>query len=226
MGQKGGTRWPFNSCGKGRSPSKARRRRSLTLHGRPGGSCSGLEPLADLADERPVVLYDQLGCGKSDRPNNPDLWRTDRFLAELRELIESLGSDRVHLMGASWGTMLAVDFVLAHPDRVDGLVLSNPCLSVTRWVTMWGPNDFKVTGTLANYERMDDLAAIWAPRLFACGRFDEATPESTRLFAARVPNSQLAIFENSAHMPMLEERDVYIDTLRSFLREVDAGEPR
>jgi len=261
----------------------------VTLHGGPGGGSCTVEPLADLADERPVVLYDQLGCGRSDRPSNRGLWRRERFVAELHQLVEHLGYEQVHLMGASWGTMLAVDFVLSHPEAVAGLVLSNPCLSVTRWMedcdrliaamggdfhrifespdasaqelarlnqelferhfwrvnrspevlaqaerdfgrevfeTMWGPNDFTCTGTLANYERVVDLAAIRSPTLFACGRFDEATPESTQLYAAQVSDSQMVIFENSAHMPMFEERHSYIETLRTFLQNVDARTTR
>ena len=43
----------------------------LCLHGGPGSTHDYLEPLADLADERPVVFYDQLGCGRSAGPSDP-----------------------------------------------------------------------------------------------------------------------------------------------------------
>lgn len=105
----------------------------ITLHGGPGWPSDSLEPLQALADERPVVFYDQLGCGKSDRPDDMSLWVVERFVEELEQLRLALGYEQFHLHGHSWGTMLAVDYVLAYPQRVVRLVLSSPALSVIRW---------------------------------------------------------------------------------------------
>ena len=44
----------------------------LTLHGGPGYPHDYLEPLEALAAERPVIFYDQLGCGASERPDDRD----------------------------------------------------------------------------------------------------------------------------------------------------------
>ena len=56
----------------------------VLLHGGPGiPGNSYAQLMADLADSRPVVRYDQLGCGRSDRPNDPSLWRVETFLDEL-----------------------------------------------------------------------------------------------------------------------------------------------
>ena len=87
----------------------------VALHGGPGSTHWGLTPLEALAHERPVVLYDQLGCGKSDRPEDTSLWRVERFVTELHQLRQQLGLHRLHLLGHSWGTMLAMDYYLAHP---------------------------------------------------------------------------------------------------------------
>src|SRR5215470_13623320 len=76
----------------------------ITLHGGPGAPHDYLEPLAALGDERPVIFYDQLGCGKSDRPTNPKLWRVERFVKELAQLRAALKIDRAHLLGQSWGS--------------------------------------------------------------------------------------------------------------------------
>src|SRR5262249_40945583 len=57
----------------------------LTLHGGPGYPHDYLEPLEGLSDERPVIFYDQLGCGRSDRPNDKALWQVDRFVRELAQ---------------------------------------------------------------------------------------------------------------------------------------------
>lgn len=106
----------------------------ITLHGGPGSTHFGLEPLRALAEDRPVVFYDQLGCGNSDRPDDPSLWRVERFVEELRLLIEALGWERLHILGHSWGTMLGTDYYLAHPEGVVSLVLSSPCISIARWL--------------------------------------------------------------------------------------------
>jgi proline iminopeptidase len=106
----------------------------LVLHGGPGMPHDYLEPLGSLSDARSVVFYDQLGCGGSDRPRDPSLWRTDRFVEELSVVRRVLGLDRVHLFGHSWGSMLAVEHCLAGALGVESLILASPALSIPRWV--------------------------------------------------------------------------------------------
>lgn len=106
----------------------------LLLHGGPGFPSSYLKPLEQLADERPIIFYDQLGSGNSDRPSDPALWRTERFVEELAQLRNALGLKQVHILGHSWGTMLAVDYMLTKPSGVVSLILTSPCLSVPRWI--------------------------------------------------------------------------------------------
>ena len=69
----------------------------LCLHGGPGMPHDYLEPLADLASSRPVIFYDQPGCGRSDRPSDDSLWTTGRFVGELAVVRAALGLERVHL---------------------------------------------------------------------------------------------------------------------------------
>ncbi|MGH7865231.1 MAG: proline iminopeptidase-family hydrolase [Candidatus Binataceae bacterium] len=105
----------------------------ITLHGGPGATHNYLEPLEELADERPVVLYDQLGCGKSDRPDNPKLWHIDRFVAELAAVRRSLGLARVHILGQSWGTLLLAKYALSKPRGLASVIFSNPAISIPRF---------------------------------------------------------------------------------------------
>lgn len=108
----------------------------LVLHGGPGAPHDYLEPLEALSDERPVVFYDQLGCGNSDKPSDTSLWTIERFVDELEQIRTYLGLDKMHLLGQSWGTMLAVDFMLAKkPKSVMSLILSGPCLSSSRFAS-------------------------------------------------------------------------------------------
>jgi proline iminopeptidase len=258
----------------------------LLLHGGPGFPGNYLTPLEAISSERPVIFYDQLGCGKSDRPADKSLWKVERFVEELGQVRKALGLRNVHIMGHSWGTMLATDYLLTRPVGVVSVILAGPALSIKRWMsdadklrtalpkevqdtlarheregttqseeyqtasqaylqryvcrinplpeeladsiageghevyeTMWGPSEFYATGNLKDYDRSDRLKEISVPTLFTCGRYDEATPESTAWYQSLVPKSKLVVFENSAHMTMLEERDRYIETVRSFLKE-------
>jgi proline iminopeptidase len=105
----------------------------VTVHGGPGATHDYLEPLQALADERPVVFYDQLGAGNSEVPDDISLWTNDRFVDELGRLLDALGLVRVHLLGQSWGTIIVAEYALAQPERLASVVLSDPCLSMPRY---------------------------------------------------------------------------------------------
>lgn len=105
----------------------------LLLHGGPGFTSHYLAPLEQVSVDRPVIFYDQLGAGRSDRPSDESLWRADRFVAELAQVREALGLEEVFILGHSWGTMLAVDYMLTNPDGVEGLILASPAINVSRW---------------------------------------------------------------------------------------------
>ena len=106
----------------------------LLLHGGPGATSHNLEPLAALGDERPVILYDQLGCGRSDRPDDLALWTVERFVAEVARVREALGLERVILYGHSWGGTLAAEVCLSGAPGIAGLVLASPLLDARRWL--------------------------------------------------------------------------------------------
>ncbi len=106
----------------------------LTLHGGPGAASDYLKPLLALADERPVILYDQLGAGRSDRPDDPCLWVLERFVEELMQVRAALGMEKFHLLGHSWGTILGIEYALTQPTGLTSLILSGPALSAPRYV--------------------------------------------------------------------------------------------
>ncbi len=91
----------------------------LCVHGGPGGTHDYLLPLADLvrAGYR-VVFYDALGCGRSDLPPTIDLFTLEHDLVVLDEVRRSLRSDRIHLMGSSYGGMLALAYAADHSDAL------------------------------------------------------------------------------------------------------------
>jgi len=106
----------------------------LTVHGGPGAPHQYLKPLQELANQRPVIFYDQLGCGRSDRPEDRSLWTVERFTEELDILRHTLNLEEVHLLGQSWGSMLAVEYMLRKkPSGIRSLILSGPYLSSPLW---------------------------------------------------------------------------------------------
>ncbi len=107
----------------------------LCLHGGPGAPHDYLEPLEELATSgRRVVFYDQLGCGNSDQPTDPSLWTVELFVNEVDVIRDALGLDHVHLLGQSWGGMLALEYALARPASLASLILASTTASVPEWI--------------------------------------------------------------------------------------------
>jgi L-proline amide hydrolase len=104
----------------------------LALHGGPGSTHHYFAPLEGLAAERPVVLYDQIGCGGSDRPQDIE-WSVAVFREEVDAVRSQLGLERIHLLGTSWGGMLALEHVLSGAEGIVGLILSSTLASVDQW---------------------------------------------------------------------------------------------
>ena len=102
----------------------------LCLHGGPAYGHYYMEPVEGFSDERPVIQYDQLGCGDSDRPDAPDLWSTDYFADELGDVISALGLKDFILMGHSWGAMLAMYYMVNRTQNgIRAAILSSPIAS-------------------------------------------------------------------------------------------------
>ena len=107
----------------------------LLLHGGPGFPSDPFESLEALARSgRPVIRYDQIGCGRSDRPHDPSWWTVETFLDELATVRRELGLDHVHLLGWSWGGMLALEYLLTRPEGIASAVLTSTPPSIPLYV--------------------------------------------------------------------------------------------
>ncbi len=91
----------------------------------------------------------------------------------------------------------------------------------TVYHTMNGPTEFHVVGTLKDWSIVDRLDQINRPTLLISGRHDEATPAAVQPYADRIPDVRWTIFEDSSHMPHVEEREAYMELVRGFLAEHD-----
>jgi proline iminopeptidase len=106
----------------------------LVIHGGPGFSHHYLLTLTALADERPVIFYDQLDSGNSDRPGDPANWTVERFVDEVDHVRNALGLHRLVVLGSSWGGSVAAAYASRRPPGLAGLVLASPLISTERWI--------------------------------------------------------------------------------------------
>ncbi|MGM0216378.1 proline iminopeptidase [Enterococcus sp. AZ109] len=107
----------------------------ILLHGGPGSTHNYFEVLDDMAvDGRQLIMYDQLGCGKSAVPSDPSLWTKETWVNELAALREHLGLDEVHLLGQSWGGMLEIIYACDYaPKGIKSMILSSTLSSASLW---------------------------------------------------------------------------------------------
>lgn len=260
----------------------------VALHGGPGSTHNYFTPLERLAEDgRAVVLYDQIGCGNSDRPQDVD-WSVQVFLDELATLRDQLELERIHLLGTSWGGQLALEHALSGYGGLTSLVLSSTLASIEEWVlearrlraelpadvvetldrheeagtfddpeyrealavfddhyvhrgargtpelarmhaergpevyrAMVGPNEWTVTGKLRGWDVRDRLREITVPALVVRGAYDMCTESIAKTLLDGLPNARYAVFEESSHMPALEESDRYLEVVGAFLRETE-----
>lgn len=132
----------------------------LTLHGGPGAGHDYLGPLEALASDRPIVFFDQLGCGQSDQPGDRSLWHIERFVAEVDIVRRGLGLEQVHLLGHSWGGWLAIEYMLSRPHGVVSLILASTSASLPQFVAettrLKKELPPEIYQTLQRYERSGD----------------------------------------------------------------------
>ncbi|HTT25485.1 MAG TPA: proline iminopeptidase-family hydrolase [Thermoplasmata archaeon] len=103
----------------------------LGLHGGPGASQDYLLPLADLAEDGyRVVLFDLLGCGRSDLPSEPGLFTLAHNVEEVEGVRRALGLGPVHLMGSSYGGLLALAYAIRYPEALRSLTTIGGLASV------------------------------------------------------------------------------------------------
>jgi L-proline amide hydrolase len=266
----------------------------VICHGGPGATHDYLTSITDLAHSgRTCVLYDQFGNGRSGhRRDAPvEFWTVELFLRELDELLVHLGiADGYHLLGQSWGGMLAMEHALQHPSGLRSIVVADAPASTKLWVqeaerlmaelpaevlavlershrdgttdsieyqqasavyyqrhlcrldpppeevlrtfaarendptvyaAMAGSSEFNPTGTLRDWDITDRLDKIAVPTLVVSGRYDEATPTVVEPIVRGIPGAEWVLFENSSHMPHVEEHDRYMSVVEAFFDRVE-----
>jgi proline iminopeptidase len=137
----------------------------LILHGGPGGrSCGSIPVYSRLKDDRPLIFYDQLGSGNSDRPSDTLLWQLPRFVNEIEILRNVLDIKEIHLMGNSWGAALLAEYLFTkNPEGVKSVIFSGPLLSTPIWSAdakiLLSQLPLPVQDTIRKYEALKDYSA-------------------------------------------------------------------
>jgi proline iminopeptidase len=260
----------------------------LMMHGGPGGSSYSLFLLGDLGDDRPIILFDQVGTGRSEILSDTSLMTMDYMLDQTKEFVDVLGLEEFYIYGHSWGCMLGLDYYLTYPKGIRGLVLNSPLVSTKMWIQdadtlistladsiqqiirhheeigvydtreyqwanyiyyknfitrkksltneynisrapgnnimyeyMWGPSEFNATGTLIDYNRIDDLDDVRVPTLFVTGEYDEARPTTVKYFSTLTPRGEFAMIEDAGHGTMHDNQAQNIEVIDDFLERID-----
>ncbi|MDH3207073.1 MAG: alpha/beta hydrolase [Gemmatimonadota bacterium] len=106
----------------------------IVVHGGPGLDHSYLQPgLNVLARSNTLVYYDQRGTGRSTAALEPGVINMDAFVADIDALRQTLGYERVDVLGHSFGTRIALEYAARHPENVRALILMNPVEPGTRF---------------------------------------------------------------------------------------------
>ena len=108
----------------------------LLLHGGPGFSHDYMECFDDFLPKEGIEIYyyDQLGCGNSDAPADTSLWNIHRYVEEVEQVRKGLGLDDFYIVGHSWGTLLAMEYLDKYQSHVKGVVFSNMTASIGDYV--------------------------------------------------------------------------------------------
>jgi proline iminopeptidase len=158
------------------------------------------------------------------------------LVAELNRLRDALGSETVAMMlrHEAEGSIEHPEYLAAitilnyrHVCRLavypDPLKRSLDDWNMDVYGTMQGPNEFLYTGNLKDWNRIPDMHRIEQPCLIVVGQHDELTPACALRMHQVLPNSEIAVFQNSSHTPFYEEPERYFEVLGDFLRRQTGG---
>jgi len=150
---------------------KSARAPVICAHGGPGGNHAAFLPSLRMADERAVILYDQLDTGLSDRPDDPGNWTVERFVSEVDAIRAALDLPRLHFIGHSWGSTIALEYAARQPGGLKSVTMGSPLISTKSWTK----------STLAQLAKLPPEVVETINRLEAAG--DTANPAYEKAMA-------------------------------------------
>lgn len=171
----------------------------LVIHGGPGSSsCIYPSTLTGMAEDRPVIMYDQLGTGHSERIADLERYAVlPRFVEEITALRLELGLEELHILGHSWGATVALEYLLtAEPTGVLSVTLVGPLVGTDRWLR--DANDLVAK---LSVESQSAIGAAVASGDFSTAAFDAANTEFMGQFGIRNVEAYAGIQECALNPP-------------------------
>ena len=136
----------------------------IVVHGGPGLDHSYLQPGLDvLAGSNTLIYYDQRGTGRSNAALEPDVINVDAFVADIDALRQTLGYERVDVLGHSFGARIALEYAARHPENLRALILMNPVEPGTRFTEQQAARQ----GAARTLEDSTELATLMGSEGFA-----------------------------------------------------------
>jgi len=105
----------------------------MMLHGGPGGTGRSFYQFAAIGEERPIIIFDQLGGGRSDSTADTSILKVENFVEQVEAVRKALHLNSFYLHGHSWGTALALEYYLKYPKAVKGIIFNSPYFSTPVW---------------------------------------------------------------------------------------------
>ena len=96
---------------------------TFILHGGPGDTHDTMLQLSPLTNEFKLIFYDQRAAGRSTGDADTVSHTIEQFVEDLEQLRLKLGSDKINLIGGSWGSMVAMQYAIKYSDHIRAMVL-------------------------------------------------------------------------------------------------------
>lgn len=256
----------------------------VVIHGGPVLDHSYLLPhLKPLADQYELIFFDQRLSGRSSADVDSSEVTLQNMVDDIEGLRKALSLGDIHVLGHSWGGLLAMKYAIQYPDRMRKLVLSNPIpASADLWqqeqielakrttaadrkarqevlnseaykannpkaieellllsfkkqfhdttlvdsLDLYIPADYKqrsrrfgyLMPDLENYNLYPELAELQIPTLVLYGSDEPAADLGGKKLDKIMPNSKLKVIEKSGHFPFIEKNDLFLSSIRNFLK--------
>lgn len=279
--QINGTKLYFDVEGSGYvpdGPKMVKKEVLFAIHGGPGSDHSDLKPwLTPLSDKVQIVYLDQRCNGQSERVD-PATCTFEQLADDIEALKNYLGLEKIHILGHSFGGMVAQHYAVKYPQSILKLLLICTAPSKEFYadalkfaeaiatpeqlalipelfegnirdddhaIAWWDANfelyfynkdpqimfetgnrpigsqevaNYTFKHLMPHYDVREQIKNITVPTLIVSGRHDWITPASQgHIMHELIKHSQFIVYEQSGHMPFIEEQEQFIADLSHFL---------
>jgi proline iminopeptidase len=193
----------------------------FVLYGHSWGTMLGIDYYLAYPDEVKAIVF------------SSPLFSTDSWMADADSLIATMPDtiQRSIRYYESIGEYENAEYKAATEHYYDQFVTRKPKSKADRsqmklsdgsnvYGYMWGPSEFTSTGTLRDFDRMEELNGITVPTLLVCGEYDEASPRTVQGYSKMIPTSKFEVISNAAHSTLNDNPQEMLKVIGDFLETV------